>query len=316
MSIYTGLLIAVSEMFSTILEGKPNFIILKYVFTYLNIGLTPFLAAIPITLLGKNRMAKILSLIPGILNLCLLFTGQIFNIGAEGTYARGPLFWTFPFQCMVSMIYLTRRSFAFSSRNQNHNEISLLFISLFMISSTTIQMRLPQIHLSWFCVTVTILLYFIYYVDTIHKMDSLTNLLNRNAFLDDTRRCRHKLSGILMIDLDNFKHINDTYGHLVGDQCLIRFGGCLCSTFEKIGYCYRLGGDEFCILLDKTAARPSPETLTSALASDCERIQDLPEKLEFSYGYQTLDDDMTIERAFDLADRRMYSEKLKRKKRA
>ena len=315
LTIYTGLLITLCELISTMVVGRPGLIWLQTLTNYVNIGLTPLLPVLAVLILGKSRNARIVSLMPVVANLILMFSGRLFTIAPDGSYHRDPLFWTFITAYVFNMLLLTYRSFAFSSAHQNHNALSLLFICCFMISSTTIQLRHPQIHFSWFCVTVTVLLYFIYYVDTIHKMDPLTGLLNRIAFLDYSGRSKRKISGVLMIDLDDFKNINDSYGHLMGDRYLIAFGQCMRSTFKTCGYCYRMGGDEFCILLDRTRQELPIEKLMDTLQIRCDQVQGLPEKLGFSYGYAPLPVEMSIDEAVETADKSMYASKAERKKR-
>lgn len=81
--------------------------------------------------------------------------------------------------------------------------------------------------------------------------DPLTGLYNRRGFIDLTqkelaraRREKHPL-GILLMDIDKFKIINDRYGHLVGDQVLKYFAGILKSSIRETDIACRLGGDEF-----------------------------------------------------------------------
>jgi diguanylate cyclase (GGDEF)-like protein len=94
--------------------------------------------------------------------------------------------------------------------------------------------------------------------------DDLTGLLNKRAFDDvvnrEFDRCRrgHSQGGLLvMIDLDNFKNINDTYGHGAGDACLKAVGRALLAGIRSMDAAARLGGDEFALLLsnaDKSEA--------------------------------------------------------------
>ena len=116
-----------------------------------------------------------------------------------------------------------------------------------------------------------------------------------------------------MIDLDDFKSVNDTYGHLEGDKYLQVFARCLREVFQRYGFCYRMGGDEFCVLLEKSFSGPSAEVLAGALYKKCGRLHGLPSMLSFSYGYQPLGAEMTMEEAVDLADKTMYREKISRK---
>lgn len=52
-----------------------------------------------------------------------------------------------------------------------------------------------------------------------------------------------------MFDVDDFKQINDRYGHIQGDLCLAGIAECIKKSYANFGYCYRIGGDEFCVLL-------------------------------------------------------------------
>lgn len=82
--------------------------------------------------------------------------------------------------------------------------------------------------------------------------DSMTLLGNRNAYELHLQRIisnpPHRLVFILF-DVDNLKMINDTYGHHVGDQAIYLSAQCIREIFEHSGSCYRIGGDEFCVIL-------------------------------------------------------------------
>ncbi|MBQ7637171.1 MAG: GGDEF domain-containing protein [Lachnospiraceae bacterium] len=81
--------------------------------------------------------------------------------------------------------------------------------------------------------------------------DELTKLLNRTAFdkLCDSLAKEDTPFALLIIDVDNFKKINDTYGHAKGDEALLRVGNRLMGAFRSDDYCVRYGGDEFVVLM-------------------------------------------------------------------
>jgi len=90
------------------------------------------------------------------------------------------------------------------------------------------------------------------------RTDALTGIFNRRAFVECgeqaillCERNAHPVS-ILLIDIDFFKHVNDTYGHGAGDLVLKRMGHLLESRFRKTDICGRLGGEEFAVLLPNT----------------------------------------------------------------
>jgi diguanylate cyclase (GGDEF)-like protein len=100
------------------------------------------------------------------------------------------------------------------------------------------------------------------------ERDALTGLYNRHSFekaLNATfiEHARTQQGGaLLFIDLDGFKHINDTFGHRAGDETLIRIAGVMSSLIRAGEALYRLGGDEFAILLN-VASQTDAQTLAS-----------------------------------------------------
>lgn len=89
--------------------------------------------------------------------------------------------------------------------------------------------------------------------------DALTGMANRALFLD---RLEHVIErayrygeryAVLIMDVDNFKNVNDSHGHLVGDQLLIAFARCVQRQLRPVDTCARFGGDEFILLLEAAA---------------------------------------------------------------
>lgn len=85
------------------------------------------------------------------------------------------------------------------------------------------------------------------------ECDALTGLLNRQAFEQLKERLQGKTSviALLLIDIDVFKSINDTYGHEMGDKALINAANILKESFRRADHVLRIGGDEFAIVMEK-----------------------------------------------------------------
>ena len=83
------------------------------------------------------------------------------------------------------------------------------------------------------------------------KRDALTGLFNRRAFFETAEQLAHEGAtfAILMIDIDHFKRINDTHGHLGGDSVLAFAGRLIANSFRIDDIPCRFGGEEFCVLL-------------------------------------------------------------------
>ncbi|MET1256369.1 sensor domain-containing diguanylate cyclase [Aliikangiella maris] len=146
--------------------------------------------------------------------------------------------------------------------------------------------------------------------------DSLTGLVNRFGLLEHfekalikAKRKQFQLS-IVFIDLDDFKLINDRFGHLNGDQYLIEFANRLRTGFRGSDMVARIGGDEFVVLLDNSAR----DERTSELLLRLEQTMDQPLILDdetvyfkYSYGVATYPKDgCSTAELLKFADKQMY----------
>ena len=107
---------------------------------------------------------------------------------------------------------------------------------------------------------------------SLHSIDSLTGLYARShtVSLVNSHIKKHKpfnKCGFVLVDINNFKHINDTYGHQVGDQCLRAFASKL-REVTKDGIIGRYGGDEFIIFVDDTNEQDLAELAKNVLATN------------------------------------------------
>ncbi|MFC3033932.1 GGDEF domain-containing protein [Pseudoalteromonas fenneropenaei] len=86
--------------------------------------------------------------------------------------------------------------------------------------------------------------------------DSLTGLNNRSQFNDmlaqkiERTRRQHRPFSLMLLDLDNFKQVNDVHGHKAGDEVLVEFAELLQASIRATDSVFRFGGDEFAILID------------------------------------------------------------------
>ncbi|TRU37825.1 MAG: diguanylate cyclase [Microcystis aeruginosa Ma_MB_F_20061100_S20] len=149
--------------------------------------------------------------------------------------------------------------------------------------------------------------------------DSLTGVNNRREILDlgekELQRCRryHRYFSVLVIDIDHFKHINDTFGHLPGDKTLITVAGAIKNCLRQVDSFGRFGGEEFVAIL--------PETNLEDAATTAQRICQVINKLNIeidrqkvqvtaSIGVATFSpEDNNLEAVIERADHAMFAAK-------
>lgn len=152
--------------------------------------------------------------------------------------------------------------------------------------------------------------------------DDLTGLGNRRYFDETIARTLSIASrdqgkvGLLAIDLDDFKPINDRYGHTAGDSLLKAVAVRLLSSIRAADFCARMGGDEFAIIVASVHAESDVADVASKLRSTLAepfRLDAIVVRISASVGLAVYPDDgISASVLWSVADRRMYREKASR----
>ena len=114
--------------------------------------------------------------------------------------------------------------------------------------------------------------------------------------------------------MDNFKPINDNFGHDVGDEALMKFSSILRKNMSEIGFVVRFGGDEFVLVTNRSEGEI--EKAVSDILKELDEVNASGEnryKLEFSYGISSITADSSSDDFLKTMDSRMYEMKNKRK---
>ena len=113
----------------------------------------------------------------------------------------------------------------------------------------------------------------------------------------------------MILDIDKFKSINDTYGHIEGDRALIYFANLLKKSISNTCFLARYGGDEF-VIIAKTNNEDGVKEIINNINSLTENTEnDLGYKFTTSSGYIKLDKDIDIEKSISEADKMLYQNK-------
>lgn len=146
--------------------------------------------------------------------------------------------------------------------------------------------------------------------------DPLTGLLNRSALLDQLDAALLRRSsevGLLYLDLNDFKAVNDSLGHAVGDRLLIAAAQCLRETLRPVDAIARIGGDEFVVVVERCSSPAFLLTLAKRVEVALEAIR-LPElgsrRIGGSVGIaHSAEDASSAARLLEVADTAMYKRK-------
>ncbi len=276
-------------------------------------------------LLRNSRLRNLLILLSGLPVLAALvnpFTGHLFVIGENGEYSRKILFQG-EMACLVTASCLVSVDLLAARRREGDPERrSLLLLSASFPACLLAAWALSFSGESVPVIGVSIMVELLcLYMGTVHQqisLDKLTQVNNRHNLMGFLRY-RVKNHGedlwLLMMDVDHFKQINDTYGHLMGDRALVRVAQCLkraCTPCRTRPYIARFGGDEFIIVLEGS------EEEVDGLKSGIDRELSLPDPglgeipLRMSIGAARYQEEMTPKELLEAADRMLYETKKKR----
>jgi diguanylate cyclase (GGDEF)-like protein len=209
---------------------------------------------------NRKRLVK-LSVIPGIMFvvnfvfvIASYFSDLIFNINESNLYTLGSHYYIAVIAPFLIMI-LANYDIIKNKEHIRKKEFGpLLLFSIPPIIAALILVVFKDVNIVLSSLVISHLLIYIYVQSRITSTDFLTGLFNRREYetiIRDLSYMKQKnltVSGI-MVDINDFKNINDVYGHRIGDEILVHVSKLLKSTIRSQDYVFRIGGDEFVIVI-------------------------------------------------------------------
>ncbi len=295
-------------------EEKAELRSLNIICNVVGFSLTP---VIPIALTAifdtKTLKRHGFLLLPTFINIAVVILspiyGWVFYVDSGNHYERGPLFLVFVAVYIFNILFLLARTLYAGQRALYPIKWKIISLFLFTIIGTCIQLIYPTVYFTWHCVTLSLFLLYILLTEFDGSFDALTKLFSRAAF-DKALKQLHgkKTFSIIVMDINNFKEINDSYGHEYGDIVLKEVAAIIKESFDHQCSCYRTGGDEFCVIRRDANHEKLEEqlsSLTTALGTERQSDSRLP---TVSYGYSIFEGNKPLDIQYMLneADAQMY----------
>ena len=309
------ILVIISEAGSVIAcDGGPELRHFSVLFNLIGFILTPvipiiLMAILDIKILQRHKILLIPTIINAITVSLSPYFGLIFYVDLNNHYQRGKLFFLFVAVYVINILILAIALRYIGQKYLYPIKFKVSVLAFFTVGATCIQLLIPSLYTSWHCVTLSILLLYILLSDFDSSFDTLTKFYNRAAFEKQSKQLNGKESFyIVVMDINNFKEINDTYGHEYGDIVLKKLGSIIKESFDNSCRCYRIGGDEFCLICwgdNEEIIQHQLKTLTNSLTRKREEDPCLP---TLAYGYSVFrrGDTLDFDKKMKEADHQMY----------
>lgn len=305
---------AVCEVFSLLLNGSdPAFKLPHFLSNYFGFLLTPILILFFASSIGRFHRLKGAAIgIAAYFILCnvLVATKQLFFIDSQNHYHRGALFNLYVISYFLSILYLLYESLRYSRKGFLHHKVFAWLLSCCFLFSCSIQVFKSEIYITRITVVLSLCAYYAYNTEFTNLFDKLTGLLNQGTYLKKIKDLREHQT-VIILDIDDFKQINDRYGHQTGDDCLASVSRAIKSVFGHYGQCYRIGGDEFAVVLRKNVNITN--LITRFERKIEEKFKDSSYPISVAIGYSKREKKDSYEDVIRRADSNMYADKSRRK---
>lgn len=173
----------------------------------------------------------------------------VFSVDRQSVFHRELLYPVYVAAFLLSMVYCFLAILQSNRRYHSGNDSVLMMTLATILTGIVIEtFSNGSIRVCYLAIAVSCQLLASRSYQLSMQMDGVTELLNRQCY----KNCLSNLHSdcvIIFFDINKFKEVNDTYGHAVGDYCLKRVAEAIQEIYQLHGGCYRVGGDEFCVIL-------------------------------------------------------------------
>jgi len=264
-------------------------------------------------------------------NLLTLFVPSLSLIDENNAYQRNFYAVVFTAVLIPLTVIMTLGAINSAKTRQSNNVVFMWFI--FGLIMVGVLFRVLFVHFNYDYLVITIAFQLIVYnnINTFMKIEQMTGLLNRSTFEVVSDKINYT-TGVVIIDVNKLKWVNDTLGHKYGDALLRITAEIINQVYGKYAFCFRIGGDEFCVIMKKkefekllNEEQGRYEVMKNLMSEFEQEFVRRTEKRKFlKYGasqgfgiYYAKDDPnsppeeeyLTFKEVMNKADERMYEEK-------
>ncbi len=272
----------------------------------LEYSINPFLIIQAVRIICGIRKYKLL-LVPALINMVIsfsvFFSDIAFYYTPDNEFHRGTLgYSTYITSAFYMFVFFIMATGYFKGNTFTEN-IVIIFILVNALLGMSLRILYYMEDVYSLLFIVDIVFYFLFLHIQFAKTDSLTGLLNRQSYYNDIKKYDEIITGIIEIDMNELKQLNDNNGHLAGDEAIKAVSNCFVDNISGSSRVYRIGGDEFLILCIKQSEEN--------IRQDVENIRKALSLTEYScaIGMAYRKDNEDLKKIISIADKNMYEDK-------
>lgn len=320
------IVILLLEIAQSTLSGREGtfFLLIHYLAYWINFSLTPAIPLVILFYLGfsmQSIRAKVLLSLPVGMNVILsvlsIQNGLVFTINEANLYVRGPLFLAATLISAAYYLLILLRLKQIEKHIIVPSRLLLAMVYILPIVSTLYQLIFNEEIFIFSTVAIALLLYYLIMQEASFDYDLQTKVRNRVSFEHEMHALEQAKQpvGIFIFDMNNLKQTNDAWGHQEGDVLLANVADLLNQAFGSDGRIFRVGGDEFCVLVEPQKKIDCMVLLQRFKSLVAEANEVRVPSISIASGYACFDPTKgsTISKTFHLADDAMYRDKMKQK---
>lgn len=232
--------------------ASPPFIVLHRIAKLVEFSSAPAIGvavAMAYGVVKRPKTALAITAAHAVFECISLHFNWVFSVDGQNIYHREGLYGIYVAAFVLSVAFCFACVIRSGKEYQTGIDGVLVLTLLMLLIGIGIQFINSNIRIDFLCISIGNMLLYSRCYRLALQLDAVTCLLNRRCY-DAALGTIGPQAVTIFFDINRFKQVNDTYGHSIGNLCLKNVGKHLKNVYGKYSSCYRIGGDEFCVILD------------------------------------------------------------------